>query len=42
MIPFIKDEEALERELADAKDRVVVVCLTSKLDRFDANTSIDE
>ena len=42
MIPFIKDEEGLDRELSDAKDKVVVVCLTSKSDALISNTSIDE
>ena len=42
MIPYIKDEEELDRELADAKDKVVVVCLTSKIGNIDANTSMDE
>jgi len=42
MIPYIKDEEELERELSDAKDKIVVVCFTTKVGGGDANTTMVE
>ena len=43
MIPYIKDEEELDRELADAKDKVVLVCLSAGTGGSDnANKTMDE
>ena len=44
MIPYIKDEEELERELEEAKERVVLICLTSKLNQscMHMDTSVEE
>ena len=41
MIPYLKDEEELDRELSDAKDKIVVVCFTTKSGSGDANTSME-